>query len=152
MIGLICAVAIAASVHNANVVCQAEEELYRIAEDHDIPWEVLVAIGIHESRWTVSAVNPKTGARGIFQQIPRWSPLGWRDLSTLQGSLDGLWHTLDWIRSWPRAGQTIPEILCTYGTGKARWCQSRMSGNQYSRVVERISGELFLLSAMMEER
>lgn len=146
----ICMVVLIAQIHNAPVICEAADELERIADEQDLPWQILVAIGIHESRWTITAHNRRSGARGVFQQIPYWSPLGWRDLMTLEGALDGLWHSLDRIRKWPRAGQSIPELLCTYGTGKSKLCdQIGLRGISYSRTVERLSGELFLVSAML---
>ncbi|MBB77366.1 MAG: hypothetical protein CMJ75_22910 [Planctomycetaceae bacterium] len=148
---LICVVALLAPVHNAQTICEASQEIDRIAWEQSIPWEVLIAQGIHESRWTTTAINPKTGALGVFQQMPQWSPIGRQDLLTLQGSLDGLTHTLNWIRKWPRAGGSIPSILCVYGSGKSQWCEAQgLRGSQYSRTVERLAGPLVLLSRMLD--
>ncbi len=148
---LICVVALLAPLPNPHLICEAGDELDRIAQEQDIPWEILLAIGYHESRWTLDARNPNTGALGIFQQIPRWSPVGRRDLVTLAGALDALTHTLSWIRSFERCGGSVPAVLCTYGSGQSVWCAERgLRGSSYSRTVERIAGSLVLLGRMID--
>ena len=150
---LICAVAYLAPLPSPEIICAAAPELDRISQEQDVPWEVLLALGYHESRWTLDARNPKTGALGLFQQIPRWSPLGASDLVTLAGALDGLNHTLSWIRSFERSGGSVSAVLCTYGSGRAAWCARQGTrGSTYSRTVERLAGPLILLGRMLESQ
>ncbi len=129
-------------------VCELADEVLDAADIMSVAPALIVAIGHHESRWTPTVVNPKSGACGLFQQIPRWSPYSCRELMDPPTAFDGLILTWKWLERWPRIGGSIPEMLCGYSAGP-KHCRVWPRGTSYSRTVERIAGGIILAERLL---
>lgn len=131
-----------------HLACDHAQVVERVAHQHKIPAELVLAIIWRESKWCPTCVNNTVGATGVMQVVPKWAK-NKRLTHVTTNIKEGVRILLRWRRRaharcrWERRQGKRCNVwrrtLAGYSSGVSGLRDRNRGGRDYARTVSHLA-------------